>query len=126
MQIKNNELPTVYNYLSACTVAGLSVPELKKLRAARRKVKELMDEYLEIRKSIWDSYGVKNDEELREKENKDEIIAKVEEHDETEVAYGELGLNFLPEEKVIGCCPETFNQVDVDKMLELLQKNTPN
>jgi hypothetical protein len=118
--MKNAELNLAYAYVSATTMTGLTVEEIKKLRAARKRIKDSLDEYIATRKDIWESYSIKNDEELDAREDKTEIIMKVAELDnsDTDVVNGEL--KFLTEEKILAISPPQFNQNDIDKLVELL------
>ncbi len=118
MPIKNNELQMAFNYLSSATRAGLSIEELKKMRKARQNIKEKLDEFDELRKDLWKSFEIETDEQLAASEKKEEATAKVKEYDHQCVEVE--GLNFLSHDKVIGCCPQTFNNADIDKMIEYL------
>lgn len=118
--MKNVELNANYNYLSSCTLSSLSVDELTKLRRVRKVLGEKRSEYQEIRKSIWDSYGIKNEADRVKHEKREEVETKVKELDELPIEIE--GLNFLTEQQVIECTPKEFNQSDLDRMMELLLK----
>ncbi len=118
--MKNSELNRSFVYLSSTTGNGLTVDELKKLRKARKEIKGKLDEYVEVRKSIWESYGIKVDKDLEGRTDRQEILDKISQLDNEEIKIE--GLNFLSEETVITCSPTKFNQADLDKMIELLGK----
>lgn len=77
-----------------------------------------MEEYNEVRKSIWDSYGISDEVQLDTHEKKEEVTEKVKALDKEEVQIA--GLNFLSEYKVIVACPPSWNQHDIDKAIEYL------
>jgi len=118
--MKNNELNLNYAYLSSTTMVGLSVEEIKKLRAARKRLKDSLEEYNATRKDIWESYKINDDKDLEIREDKEDILKKVTELDtsDSDIADGEL--SFLPEEKIIGIAPTNFNHNDIDVLVKLL------
>lgn len=128
--MKNITLNTAFTYLSLTTGTGLSVDELKELRNVRKEIKSKIEEYNEVRKSIWESHGIKEDKDLIVDPESDtdgvraaqvmEAQSKIFQLDNEEAQVE--GLNFLSEDKVIECSPKNLNQHDIDKMVELLAK----
>lgn len=92
--MQQNELQLVNNTLSTLSIKGLSMDDIMKVISLTDEVQKKFKLFISARKKIFESYGVKDDNDLFKHPEFKEISDKIRELDEDEV--GEiLGAKFL-------------------------------